>query len=171
MLSSHPWTPSNRRRTSSDLMDQCSTGTTSHQRSRLLTNHRGHDLGLGLGRPGCRSAHPMAARTPILDPKADGAAPLGVVHRSPVPQRSHKQRAHAERGRRVSATRRVWHDELMPEPAGPPPVCRMRMHVDLRKRGSRLWESNPRPTHYEGAASGLPPLHQHPQHGPQLSGH
>src|SRR4051794_19236921 len=26
----------------------------------------------------------------------------------------------------------------------------MKMRLDLRKRGSRLWESNPRPTHYEG---------------------
>jgi len=29
-------------------MVQCSTGTSSHQPCNLLTNHRGHDLGLDL---------------------------------------------------------------------------------------------------------------------------
>ena len=33
-------------------------------------------------------------------------------------------------------------------------------------RGSRLWESNPRPTHYEGAARVLRPLYQPSSHTP-----
>jgi hypothetical protein len=45
------------------------------------------------------------------------------------------------------------------------------MRLDLRKRGSRLWESNPRPTHQEDAASPPPPLHQHRQHTPRLGKH
>ena len=44
-------------------MDQCSTGTTSHQPYRLLTHRRGHDLDLGLKDRSDSSAHPPAART------------------------------------------------------------------------------------------------------------
>jgi hypothetical protein len=51
---------------------------------------------------------------------------------------------------RVSATRRLWHDELMPERPRMPPIQGIKMPVGLRKHWSRLWESNPRPTHYEG---------------------
>ena len=38
-------------------------------------------------------------------------------------------------------------------------------------RGSRLWESNPRPTHYEGAAKVRRGLHQHRQHALKPSQH
>src|SRR5512133_3393377 len=38
----------------------------------------------------------------------------------------------------------------MPEPARSSPIWGLKLRLDLRKRRSRLWESNPRPTHYEG---------------------
>jgi hypothetical protein len=43
----------------------------------------------------------------------------------------------------TSATRRVWHDELMPEPAGLPPFWAIEMPTDLRRRLSRLWGIEP----------------------------
>jgi hypothetical protein len=53
----------------SDLMDQCSNGTTSHQPSALLTRRQGHDLGVevNLGSGQCSPAggsKTSLARTP-----------------------------------------------------------------------------------------------------------
>src|SRR5690349_667362 len=45
-----------------DLMDQCSTGTTSHQHSRPPHQPPGHDLVIDLAGPGHYSAHRRPAR-------------------------------------------------------------------------------------------------------------
>src|SRR4051812_26044690 len=51
LFSSHPATArtgGDQRRPNGSVLTSTSRGTTSHQRSRLLTNHRGHALAIGL---------------------------------------------------------------------------------------------------------------------------
>src|SRR4051794_35502722 len=40
-------------------------------------------------------------------------------------------------------------------------------HHGIRQVRERPWESNPRPTHYEGAAKALPALHRHSSRSPR----